>query len=953
MQHADQYENPSPVHPPQTTQQMKHGYSGTGDAARFTIGFMRTNVVAPWEQLGWNGAMDAARDRNVNLICFAGEAFRNPFGFKAQANIVYDLINGDRLDGLILWIGYTYLNEDEIHAFYHQQRYASLPKVTIERVVEGFPSIQGDNYLSMQTALRHLIEGHGYRRIAFIQGTEHHFGIQERYRAYRETLAEYGIPFDPSLVRLFYTETMRSEEVTQWLLDEQPAPVEALVGHNDGVTLLAIKALQARGVRIPHDLAIVGFDNIEESRTTFPALTTVEPPFYDMGRKAVEILVASIEGQPVPERTVLSGSLVIRQSCGCRSQQVAQASVAPLPIATTSIKQVLRAQRESILAEIRQTVGVAEKERDWLTPLLDGFERELFEGAPGVFLQAIEAGLSSSLTTDGTIAEWQGVLSTLRRRLLPCLSEGPLVSRAENLWQQARVVISEAIEGYRMNQAFQSNRQMQLLREIGSQLITTFEVTQLMAIMAEQLPQVGIPGCYLALYEDPQSYAYPQPVPQWSRLMLAYNEHGRVQLESQGRRFKSQELFPADILLQEDQNNLLVKPLYFQTQQIGFVVFEVGSKEGHIYEALCSQVSSALQGAMLVQRMERRSTQLQTAAEVSRATSSILNLDELLPQAIELIRDRFNLYYVGLFLVEDPRQGMDETSQSPGHPSGVWAVLRAGTGEPGRKMLEAGHKLEIGGASMIGSCVAQGKAGVALDVEKAIRYKNPHLPETRSEMALPLINRGRAIGAMTIQSAQPAAFTQDDITTLQTMADQLANAIENAVLFDESKQARLLLDQRVKGLDCLNDIGRKLEEAVPIPDFLQWVTERVPPIMQYPDLCVVAIEYRGQVYGVPAALALPRQVVQGLRSGDALIGRVCIAYTEEHDFLDEESALLGDIARRVNSYLENQRLLSETQARARREQILREITARVRSSTDPDTVMRTLAGELGTALGKA
>ena len=339
----------------------------------------------------------------------------------------------------------------------------------------------------------------------------------------------------------------------------------------------------------------------------------------------------------------------------------------------------------------------------------------------------------------------------------------------------------------------------------------------------------------------------------------------------------------------------------------------------------------------LMADLERRALQLQTAAEVSRAASSILNVDELLPQVVELIRARFNLYYTGLFLV-------DETGQ--------WAILRAGTGEPGRKMLEAGHKLEIGDTSMIGSCVAQGKAGVALDVEKAIRYKNPHLPETRSEMALPLITRGRAIGAMTIQSAQPAAFTQEDIAILQTMSDQLANAVQNALLFDESKRARLLLDQRVKGLDCLNDIGRKLEEAVPLPNFLQWVAERVPPIMQYPDLCVVAIEYREQVYGVPEASALPRQMVQGLHIGGEWVGRLCIAYTEEHDFLDEESALLGDIARRVNGYLENQWLFSETQARARREQTLREITARVRGSMDPDTVLRTAIRELGAALGR-
>jgi len=137
-----------------------------------------------------------------------------------------------------------------------------------------------------------------------------------------------------------------------------------------------------------------------------------------------------------------------------------------------------------------------------------------------------------------------------------------------------------------------------------------------------------------------------------------------------------------------------------------------------------------------------------------------------------------------------------------------------------------------------------------------------------------------------------------------------------------------------------------------MPKFLQWVTERIPPIMQYPDCCVVAIEYRGQVYGVPEALGLPRQMVQGLRIEGELAGRLCIAYTEEHDFLDEESALLGDIARRVNGYLENQRLLSQTQARVRREQTLREITARVRNSTDPDVVMRTLVQELGGVLDR-
>ncbi len=189
---------------------------------------------------------------------------------------------------------------------------------------------------------------------------------------------------------------------------------------------------------------------------------------------------------------------------------------------------------------------------------------------------------------------------------------------------------------------------------------------------------------------------------------------------------------------------------------------------------VADQMAVALENRRLLEETARRAARLATAAEVSGAASSILSLDELLPQAVELIRQRFDLYYVGIFL-------LDET--------GRWAVLRAGTGEAGRQMLEMGHKLEVGGRSMIGWCTANVKARIALDVgAEPIRFDNPLLSHTRSEMAFPLVSRGRVIGAMTIQSDRPAAFVEEDITALQTMADQLATAIENARLFAETSQ---------------------------------------------------------------------------------------------------------------------------------------------------------------------
>lgn len=192
---------------------------------------------------------------------------------------------------------------------------------------------------------------------------------------------------------------------------------------------------------------------------------------------------------------------------------------------------------------------------------------------------------------------------------------------------------------------------------------------------------------------------------------------------------------------------------------------------------MVNQAAAAIANAQLFEATQRRTILLSTGAEISRAAHSILDMDELLPQVVSLIRERFGLYYVGVFLVDD---------------TGEWAVLRAGTGEAGQQMLAAGHRLRVGGQSMIGACVASPQARIALDVgAEAVRFENPLLPGTRSEMAMPLVSRDEAIGAMTIQSEQPRAFSEDDILLLQTMADQVATAIVNARLFSRALSAAL------------------------------------------------------------------------------------------------------------------------------------------------------------------
>ena len=230
------------------------------------------------------------------------------------------------------------------------------------------------------------------------------------------------------------------------------------------------------------------------------------------------------------------------------------------------------------------------------------------------------------------------------------------------------------------------------------------------------------------------------------------------------------------------------------------------------YESIVVQASIALDNYNLLQETQRRARQLQTAAEVSRAASSILDVNELIQEIVNLVQERFDLYYAGLFLVD--KEG--EWTQEPGR----WAVLRAGTGVAGLQMKARGHKLEIGGTSMIGQCVAHGQARVSLDVlQETGRFQNPLLPDTRSELALPLIARGEVIGAMTIQSEFTNAFSQEDIAVLQTMADQVAIAIQNARLFDQAQTS-------LRETESLYEASAALNAAQSYEDVLEALRER-------------------------------------------------------------------------------------------------------------------------------
>jgi GAF domain-containing protein/HAMP domain-containing protein len=392
----------------------------------------------------------------------------------------------------------------------------------------------------------------------------------------------------------------------------------------------------------------------------------------------------------------------------------------------------------------------------------------------------------------------------------------------------------------------------------------------------------------------------------------------------------------ADVATQVASGDLTQMAPVLTEDEVGVLARAFNRMTGQLRELVTSLEQRV---ADRTRELERRATHLQAAADVGHAAVSVHSLDELLLQVTHLISERFGFYHIGIFLLDE---------------SGEYALLRAAEGAGGQQMLARGHKLKVGEQGIVGYVTATGKARIALDVgQDAVHFKNPFLPNTRSEMALPLIVGGRVLGALDVQSTEEAAFTQEDIAVLQVLADQVAIAIHNAQLFEEL-QASLMETSTL--------YQRYSQEA-----WSRMTTGNIPHGYEYDRVRVTPIEPR-----------LPSEMVARLRAGrvvavesernedgagrstliapivlrDQMIGAIGFEEDDpDHRWSPEEVALVEAVTSQVAMALENARLFEEAQARAERERLVGDITDKMQRANDMDSLVQYAIQNLQSAFG--
>jgi GAF domain-containing protein/HAMP domain-containing protein len=308
--------------------------------------------------------------------------------------------------------------------------------------------------------------------------------------------------------------------------------------------------------------------------------------------------------------------------------------------------------------------------------------------------------------------------------------------------------------------------------------------------------------------------------------------------------------------------------------------------------------------------LTKKTDQLRAASFIARQTADVQDLSTILQLVVDLITDRFGHYHAGIYL-------MNETGNE--------AILQAASSEGGKRMVERGYALEIGSQSIVSYAASQKRARIALDLgADAVFFNNPDLPMTRSQVALPLLIRNKVLGVLDIQSDEPQAFRVEDIDVFQTLADQVAVAIENARLLGES-QAALRQLEAVSALRTSDAWNQKL------------LGQRLA--FSYTPLGIRLEDNSGNAgeNSVQTSITLKGQT----------IGSISLARKENAGWSKFDEDLIQEVAYQVGLAVDNLRLLEDAQQRARQEQTIGDIATRFSQALDIDNLLQTAARELG------
>lgn len=592
-----------------------------------TLALLADTLNSEYAQLLATAVSQEADRRGLGVYMFPGGRLGAPITLEAAQNRVFDLITPKRVDGVVSLSATIahFTGVDGLAALF--ARYGRTPVCSIGLEVPGVPSLIVDNVGGMAEGVRHLVEHHGRKRIAFIAGPKSSPESNHRLTGYRQVLSSHGIALDDALIE--YGEfTLPSGRAAMRRFMARKVEFDAVVAANDYMALATIEVLRSAGLRVPDDIAVCGFDDVNAAACATPSLTSLRQPLWELGSHAVKTIVDQWEGRPVRPCHNTPLTLIVRESCGC--QHCVPPTESPRR-RDSLLEDLLQEQATRIQSRLKPLVQVPnEALGEWPQRVVTAIQDELL--SPGHFLPAFEKLLADAQEVGVNLSEFQRVI-TEARRSVQSLQERGQGGIPEHLWHQARIQCSDRAVQMLGRRRIEEQQTISLLGRSSERLATSLSIPRLCEVLSAEFPALGIQSAALSLAANSGDCDELTPL-----LLL---RDGQV-VEPPNQNIVATDLGPDEVFMTSTANptpHRVVMPLTFEADFLGVAVLDTQSITS-LYSAIRQQMGAALKGAhlhrqvieqMAVRERFERERLLEAARLGSELQTSLNPVDPVVP----------------------------------------------------------------------------------------------------------------------------------------------------------------------------------------------------------------------------------------------------------------------------------------------------------------------------------
>ncbi|MBN1797671.1 MAG: substrate-binding domain-containing protein [Spirochaetales bacterium] len=573
---------------------------------RITFGLLTDSTESSYHIEILSGITDFVQEHDINLLIFVGGALQSANIYEYDRNKLYFLANSDNVDGLLVLTPTLGLNIGPRGMRKMLNAFHPLPIVSLATQLPRITSVVIDNKAGMRDLLTHFIEDHGCRRFACIRGPAHVHDAEERFQVFKEILKKFNLPLENNLIVQGPYGTNFGIKAIKQLLDTRRVRFDAIIASNDDTALGIMEELKRRRISVPQEIKIAGFDDIIESRSFIPRLTTVHQPIYRIGRTACATLYNLIKGRNTDILTKLPTELVIRESCGCKFMERIKS------LSRQNEKQYFVLTKKSFLKEFGYLDSHFKSEAQKTDQLrvkktLDNFLNKAILTDSGYFLQTWRELLKSIRRQQYSFSIIHRIYHILREHLFPLIYKYRNSSYLSNLNTKTEEMLENLFLEWEMDQKIQNSDVEVKLRELYEELHTVLELHLQMDCIFNSLSDIGIKDCYLSLFVNPN-----HPLNN-ARLLLAYKNGCRLHIKDSDSLFTSHCLVPKRNLIDvHARHTMIVSSLFYGEEQLGFMLYNFIGWAPNPYEDLRMILSSAIKNALLSDKMKHLAMNLKT-----------------------------------------------------------------------------------------------------------------------------------------------------------------------------------------------------------------------------------------------------------------------------------------------------------------------------------------------------